>query len=241
MLAQRPRVALADDVAGVGVVALAEDDLVRLEAPRHGDPGDPLEVVRGERLEDGDARQERRWSPGRWPPCAGLYSAREWRRSARSRPRFPASCARRRGQQRRAAPSGSSDGEPTSATPAATSSTRSASSARRPGSTGRRPSGRPRRPSSAASVTRRFAYAARLSTRASAARSAPICGVDGAQRAPELAASVVRRRPRRAGAAATCARPRASSSGRWRDVRSEVMSWASCVRSRHVAELRRAG
>ena len=47
VLAQGARVAGAHDVAGVGVVALAEDDLAGGEAARDRDRGDLLEVARG--------------------------------------------------------------------------------------------------------------------------------------------------------------------------------------------------
>ena len=47
---------LADDVAGVAVVALAEHQLPGLERARHGQLGDPLEVAVLERLEDRHAR-----------------------------------------------------------------------------------------------------------------------------------------------------------------------------------------
>ena len=58
MLADGARVAAADDVAGVAGIALAKDDLPRLEAARHGKLRDAGELARAERLEDGDAREE---------------------------------------------------------------------------------------------------------------------------------------------------------------------------------------
>src|SRR5919107_845593 len=44
VLAHRARVAAADHVAGVALVALAEDDLLGVEAARHRDLGDPAQV-----------------------------------------------------------------------------------------------------------------------------------------------------------------------------------------------------
>ena len=58
VLADGPRVAGANDVARVAGVALAEDDVARLEAPRHGQLGDSRELARAEGLEDRDAREE---------------------------------------------------------------------------------------------------------------------------------------------------------------------------------------
>ncbi len=58
--AHRPRVARADDVAGVAGVALAEHRLPRLEVARHGDLRDPLEVGWLERRERGHAARAAR-------------------------------------------------------------------------------------------------------------------------------------------------------------------------------------
>ena len=52
------RVTLAHDVAGVARVALAEDHLAGLEAARHGELGDPLEVALLERREHGHAPEQ---------------------------------------------------------------------------------------------------------------------------------------------------------------------------------------
>jgi hypothetical protein len=59
VLAHGARVAAADDVAGVALVALAEDDLLRVEAPRHRDLRDPAQVLGPERLEHGHGAQQR--------------------------------------------------------------------------------------------------------------------------------------------------------------------------------------
>ena len=53
MLADGARVALANHVAGVAGVALAEHDLARLEAARHRQLGYPLEVAHHEGGEHG--------------------------------------------------------------------------------------------------------------------------------------------------------------------------------------------
>ena len=56
--ADRARVALADDVAGVAGVALAEHDLLRRELARHRHLGDPLEVAALERRERRDPSEQ---------------------------------------------------------------------------------------------------------------------------------------------------------------------------------------
>ena len=48
----------ANDVAGVARVALAEDDLARLELARHRQLGDPLQIVCIERGEHRHAREQ---------------------------------------------------------------------------------------------------------------------------------------------------------------------------------------
>src|SRR5205085_1516547 len=59
MLADGARVAGAHDVAGVALVALAEDDLPRLVPARHGDLGDARKLLGPERLERRDAGEQR--------------------------------------------------------------------------------------------------------------------------------------------------------------------------------------
>jgi hypothetical protein len=56
--ADRPRAALADDVAGVARVALAEHDLPRLELARNRKFCDLLEVALHERREHGHAPEQ---------------------------------------------------------------------------------------------------------------------------------------------------------------------------------------
>ena len=57
-VADRARMALAHDVAGVAGVAFAEHHLARLELARHRDLGDPLEVAALERRERGHPREQ---------------------------------------------------------------------------------------------------------------------------------------------------------------------------------------
>ena len=125
-----------DDVAGVGVVALAEHDLARAEAPRHRDLGDAAQVVVRELLEHGHAAEQRgrllsARGHGRPQHAIGARGGQAMS-SARSR--------RRRVTPRRASPaeqpddrSGRSTAAAISATPAMTSSTRSASPNASPG------------------------------------------------------------------------------------------------------------
>ena len=139
VLADRPRVAGADDVARVRLVALAEHDLARAEAPRVADLGHQLEVVGRQRREDRHLAEEldrllcaRRHSGGSTTP-GGEHTSRV-------RPlRAPArgGGASRRG--RRARPSaariasGSRTARAITSTPAITSSTRPASPSASPG------------------------------------------------------------------------------------------------------------
>src|SRR4051795_934664 len=58
VLAHHARVTRADDVAGVALVPLAEDDLVGLEAAGNGDGGDVAQVLGFEGLEHGDLREQ---------------------------------------------------------------------------------------------------------------------------------------------------------------------------------------
>jgi hypothetical protein len=57
--ADRPRLAGSHDVAGVALVALAEDDLAALEAPGDRDLRDANQVVLGKRREHRNAAEER--------------------------------------------------------------------------------------------------------------------------------------------------------------------------------------
>ena len=71
VLAHRAGVAGADDVARVGLVALAEDDLARAEPARVGDLGDEREVLGRERREHRDAAEQLGGLQ-----CAGRHVAR---------------------------------------------------------------------------------------------------------------------------------------------------------------------
>src|SRR6185312_14401139 len=59
VIADRARVTMFDDVAGVALVALAEDDLARLPGARHRHLRDVRELLGTERLERRDAREQR--------------------------------------------------------------------------------------------------------------------------------------------------------------------------------------
>src|SRR5215218_1293436 len=59
VLAHRARVAAAHHVAGVALVALAEDDLLGVEAARYRDLRDAAQVLGPQRLEHGHGAQER--------------------------------------------------------------------------------------------------------------------------------------------------------------------------------------
>ena len=127
VLADRARVAGADDVARVGVVALAEDDLAGREAARDRDLGHAPRSSAAELLEDRDAAEQRGGvlgarghRPGHTTAPRGsaldhsVSSARSRRRARR--PGAPASQAssrdeRERQQRRRAATSSDAGGD----------------------------------------------------------------------------------------------------------------------------------
>jgi len=82
--AHRPRVAGAHDVARVALVALAEHHLTGLEAPRHRDPGDLLEILVAEGLEHGNPGEQlgrvvgarRHWARAYPPRCQAAPAPR---------------------------------------------------------------------------------------------------------------------------------------------------------------------
>ena len=108
VLAHRARVAGADDVARVGVVPLAEDDLAAAEAPRHGDVRDAHQVLGAQGLEDRYAAEQRRrllCARGHVPrsiPDQAMSSARSRRRrpSQRRADRAPSAGEQRERQRR---------------------------------------------------------------------------------------------------------------------------------------------
>ena len=143
VLADGARVAGAHDVAGVGVVALAEDGLAAVEARAARRPRRPLEVRGPELLEHGHPRRAARRSPRSCRHRAGIPRPARHRRarrclhqtasSARSRRRRRAQRRAQPGQQREQRERQRATARAISATPAATSSTRSASCAASPG------------------------------------------------------------------------------------------------------------
>ena len=226
----------AHDVARVGVVALAEDDLARGEGARDGDPGDrarssgraPRRRARGEQL-DRLLRRSR--------PCAGQHprSGRVERAlAAARRPRQPgARRAPSAGEQRERERTASA----ISATPGDDLEHAQASRervARRPLAVVG-PAGRAVGVGDQATVT--VAQAARLSTRRSR-RGRPLrSGVDVAQaRLDGLGLVRVRRAAERAQQAAALGRASAGARGPRRS--RAVMSCEACGRSRTCAEPR---
>ena len=108
VLAHGARVAGADDVARVGVVVLAEDDLSAAEAPRHGDVRHAHQVLGAQGLEDRYAAEQSRrllCARGHVPrsiPDQAMSSARSRRRwpSIAGGERAEAAEQRQRQQQR---------------------------------------------------------------------------------------------------------------------------------------------
>src|SRR5215207_9844650 len=173
VLAQRAGVAAADDVAGVGVVALAEHDLTCLEAAGDGDRGDLFEVPAAELLEDRDASQQRSGVLGAGGhEDGGYHSARRGNRAPGDQSASSAASRRRRTARRLASQaststseSGSSAAPLTTITPAATSRIRPASPSASPGVHAPSSSGAALR--SATISTPTLAKRARFSTRES--------------------------------------------------------------------------